>query len=185
MANYDNSDKIGNQFWKQRTKHGRDRLFSDAETLREAANEYFEYIDSHPYYKPEQKKGNTIIPKDANLTIEEFKQATDNIVDIPTIRPYLLVGLCMYLNINEKYFNQFEDSIKDKKDPVSLDFSAVLYYIRQAIYQSQLEGGVLGTFNPMLVSRLLGLKDRQDITTNDNELPAFNISFQSKPDTDS
>lgn len=181
MANHDNSDKIGNQFWRQRTKHGRDRLFNDPEVLREAADNYFQWIDEHPHYKPEQKKGNTIIPKNADLTDEQFKQATENIVDIPTMRPYTLTGLCLYLNVHERYLSEFEDSLKGREDQLSLDFSTVLYYIRQTIYQSQMEGGMLGTFNPMIVSRLLGLKDRTDVTTNDEAIQC-NISFQSQPE---
>ena len=40
-----------NQFWKQRTKHGRDKIFTDPQILWEAACEYFEATDSRKWVK--------------------------------------------------------------------------------------------------------------------------------------
>ena len=39
----------GNQFWKLRSKHGRDKLFATPDLLWEAACEYFAYCDKHPW----------------------------------------------------------------------------------------------------------------------------------------
>jgi hypothetical protein len=182
--NYDNSDKIGNQFWKQRTKHGRDRIFNEPEILREAAETYFQWIDEHPIYKAEQKKGNTIIPKDSNLTDKQFDKVINPIAELPMIRPYTIEGLTLYLGVSVRYFDEFERSLDGKNDEKSLDFLTVLTYIKQTIRQSQFEGGAMGYFNPMIVSRLLGLKERTDVTTNDQEIQVANISFQSQPDKD-
>lgn len=46
----------GNQFWKLRSKHGRDRLFETPDLLWEAATEYFNWVDAHPWYKVEAIK---------------------------------------------------------------------------------------------------------------------------------
>lgn len=45
--------RIGNQFWKLRSKHGRDTLFSTPEKLWEAACEYFEWATDNHYQKQE------------------------------------------------------------------------------------------------------------------------------------
>ena len=44
---------LGNQFWKLRSKHGRDYLFATPEALWEAACEYFNWCDGHPWRKNE------------------------------------------------------------------------------------------------------------------------------------
>ena len=46
----------GNQFWKLRSKHGRDKLFATPDLLWQAACEYFEWCDKHPWYKSEAIK---------------------------------------------------------------------------------------------------------------------------------
>lgn len=157
---------IGNQFWKLRSKHGRNRLFESPELLLEAANEYFEWCDAHPYKKPEQKKGNTIIPKNFEGDINDL----GNVIDIEVPRPYTIQALCLYLDCGTNYFSQFEESLKGKDDEKSKDFSCVLTRIRETIQSQQTEGGMMGTFNPMITARLLGLKEKQDITSNDKEI---------------
>lgn len=156
----------GNQFWKLRSKHGRKRLFETPELLWEAAAEYFEWCDNHPYKKPEQKKGNTIIPKNFEGDISQLK----DIIDIETLRPYTMQGLCLYLDCGVNYFNQFEESLKGKDDEKSKDFSLIITRIKEIVQSQQIEGGMIGAYNPMLTARILGLKDKQDITSNDNEI---------------
>ena len=43
----------GNQFWKIRSKHGRDKLFATPELMLEAAMEYFEWCDANPWISEE------------------------------------------------------------------------------------------------------------------------------------
>ena len=38
----------GNQFWKLRGKHGRDRIIKDPVALEENANEYFQHCIDNP-----------------------------------------------------------------------------------------------------------------------------------------
>ena len=38
----------GNQFWKARAKHGRDKIFKTPDALWKAACEYFEWVDDNP-----------------------------------------------------------------------------------------------------------------------------------------
>lgn len=80
----------GNQFWKLRSKHGRDRLFASPELLWEAACEYFEWCDKHPWEKVDFK----------GKPLEEVR--------LPTARPYTITGLCLYLGCGVHYFDQFE-----------------------------------------------------------------------------
>ena len=38
----------GNQFWKARSKHGRELIFKTPEALWDACVEYFEWVDANP-----------------------------------------------------------------------------------------------------------------------------------------
>lgn len=167
---------IGNKFWQQRSKHGRDRLFKSADLLWEAACEYFQWCDDNPWLKVEQKKGNSnvdilelmAIAKKEGLDVNQvIKSATSSLMEIPTARPYTIQGLCSYLDgINVGYFNDFEKSLKDKTDNASKDFSVVITRIHETIYQQKFEGATIGTFNATIISRDLGLTDKKDHTSN-------------------
>lgn len=41
--------RIGNQFWKLRSKHGRDKLFATSKLMWDAACEYFQWCDDNKW----------------------------------------------------------------------------------------------------------------------------------------
>lgn len=131
----------GNQFWKQRSKHGRDKLFESSTKLWNAACEYFAWCDDNPWMKV------------------DFKGKDADEVHIPTARPYSISGLCLYLNCNSAFFRQFKKSLK-KTDK---DFSTVISRIEDTIATQQFEGATVGAYNANIISRTLGLADNQNI----------------------
>ena len=159
----------GNQFWKLRSKHGRDKLFSTPQDLLTACQEYFNWVDAHPWFKNEQLKKPYY---DSDLE----KMIT--IAKIPTARPYTIYGLCMYLDCNSVWFNQFESSINQKlaklkeneTDNEAEDFSKILTHVREVIYQQKFEGAAVGAFNHNIIARDLNLRENVDHTTKGKEL---------------
>lgn len=143
---------VGNQFWKLRSTHGRERLFETPEILWEACAEYFETCDENPFIKQEAK----------TVNIGNY-QSEIAIADMKVMRPYTIQGLCRYLNANTQYFNQFEDSLKDKEDERSKGFSLILTRVREIIYEQKFSGAASGFFNAMIISRDLSLKDSSAI----------------------
>lgn len=139
----------GNQWWKKRSKHGRDVIFSDPNTMWEAACEYFEYADSN-LLKSEKVFG-------TGLTMNEAK-----------MRPFSLKGLCIFLGVNERYFTQFKTSAACTED-----FSTIISMIEDVIFQQQFDGAAAGLLNANIISRALGLVDRKDVTTADQGLNGF------------
>jgi len=144
---------LGNQFWKRRAKHGRDKLFATPELLWQAACEYFQYQDDNPYEKNEMIKSG------------DFAK---DIVGVPTIRPYTLQGLCLYLDCNTKYFNEFEVRLNEKKEhgkeqQIDKDFADIITRIKETIYIQKFEGAMVGAFNPVIVARDLGLTDKINV----------------------
>lgn len=150
----------GNQFWKLRNKHGRDRLFESPELLLKSAYEYFQWCDDNPWTKIETT---TRIVKKIPMSDEKV---------IPTARPYTISGLCLYLDCNTQYFSQFKKNLTESD--IDKDFSLVITRIEDIIYTQKFEGAAVGAFNANIIARDLGLSDRQE-TNNKTEL---NITVQ-------
>jgi hypothetical protein len=145
---------LSNQFWKLRDKHGRDKLWEDPEEFMKACQDYFNWVDSHPRFKNEQLK----------KPYKDEKGKWVMIAKIPTERPYSIKGLCIYLGVNELYINQLEQSLKEKEDEKSKDYSKILTYVRDVIYQQKFDGAATGAFNWAIIARDLSLKEKSEVT---------------------
>ena len=139
---------VGNQFWKLRSKHGRDKIFKTPEILLEAACEYFEWCDENPLYE---------------IDFMNCGKGGVQQIDKPKMRAYTLHGLCIYLGVNTIYFNNFETSLSGKNDKISKDFSNVITHIREVLYTQKFSGAAAGFLNPNIIARDLGLRDNQEI----------------------
>lgn len=145
----------GNQFWKIRSKHGRDELFASASLLWEAACEYFEWCDEHPFQEQD------FIGKDAT-EIHRDK-----------MRPYTMTGLCLYIGCNEAYFRQYDTTDK-------ADFKKVIDEIQKTVYEQKFSGAAAGFFNANIIARDLGLKDRTDTTSGDEPIKKISLIVDGK-----
>lgn len=146
----------GNKFWELRSKHGRDKLFATPELMWDAACEYFQWCEDNPFLSTEAK---TVSGYKENGSIET--------VEIPKIRPYTLQGLCLYLDCNTHYFNQFEANLKEEDK----GFSPIITRIREIIYNQKFSGAASGFFNQNIIARDLGLVDKKE--TDHKGLPTF------------
>jgi len=133
----------GNQFWKLRSKHGRDTLFATPELMWEAACEYFQWCIDNPLIVQE-------ITYTANGTFNK---------NMPKDRPFTIEGLCGYLDCSTSYFRTFKSTASE----VHKDFLSVITRIEEAIYRQKYEGAAAGLFNANIIARDLGLKDTQDV----------------------
>lgn len=151
----------GNQFWRIRSKHGREKLFATPDLLLQACEEYFNWVDAHPWYKVEAIKGG---------------DSVGQLIKIPTARPYTIQGLCRYLDCNSVWFNQFETSLVDKIDEESKGFSKIITHVREIIYQQKFEGAAVGSFNGNIIARDLGLREASnvDLTSGGEKISGFN-----------
>lgn len=161
----------GNQFWKLRTKHGRDKLFSDAATLLEEAYLYFDWCDRHPIYTVElvKYKGN-------------YEEA-----DVPHERPYTMADLTRYLGVSGSYFRSAKSNLREKIEKgkavtTEVELLDAMEMIEQVIQSQQISGAMVGLFNPAIVARLNGLADKRDITT--NGAPVVHVSVRDQKTED-
>jgi len=139
----------GNQFWKLRSKHGKDKIFKTPEIMWKAACEYFEYIDKNP------------------LVIQDNK-GTKNVNEVELKRPYTIHGLCIFLDVNIDYFTDFADNLKGKTDKISKDYSRIIKHIRTIIYNQKFEGAAIGIFQHNIIARDLGLIEKRQSEVNLN-----------------
>ena len=144
----------GNQFWKLRSKHGRDKLFKSPVLLWDAACEYFQWCDSNPWEKVETT----------------IKPAGIDVKTIPTERPYTIEGFCLYCDASRHWWNEFREA-KHK------DFLEVTTRIDEIIYKQKFEGAAVGAFNANIIARDLGLIDKKELDSK-GTIEFVNVSKQ-------
>lgn len=148
----------GNQFWKLRSKHGRDKLFASPELLWDAACEYFEWCDKNPLETLEYNG------KDAIECI------------VPKMRAYTWSGLEAYLDIDS--FREY------RTNPTYKEFSQIITRIEKIIYTQKFEGAAAGLLNANIIARDLGLVDKQEQTGNINVTWNEEKTYEAQPKAD-
>ena len=138
-----------NQFWKKRTKHGRDKIFSDPKELLSACYDYFDYQSKQAWLKQEPIKGG------------EF---AGQLVPVPTASPFSIKGLCIYLGVNSKYLNEFESNLKPDESKIDKDFSEIITHVKDVIYVQKSEGAIVGAYKDNIIARELGLTDKKELS---------------------
>ncbi len=124
----------GNQFWKARSKHGRDKIFGSTTALWEACQEYFEWVDANPL-------------------MERKVFSTGLKADVPKMRAMTIGGLCIFLDIDQSTWGAWR---KEK------DFSPVVAHVDEIIRTQKFTGAAADLLNSNIIARDLGLTDKQD-----------------------
>ena len=126
-----------NQFWKARSKHGRDKIFATPGALRDAAEEYFEWIEQNP------------------LKEEKIFQYQGAIVDgsISKMRAMTITGLCRFFGVS---FQTWEDYKKRE------GFIHITREIEEIIRDQKFTGAAADLLNANIIARDLGLSDKKE-----------------------
>lgn len=132
---------IGNQFWKARSKHGRDRIMASAEVLQEACCEYFQWVEDNPLYE-----------------MRPFAYMGEVVQEpVAKMRAMTLGGLCIFLGINDETWRRWR-SVEE--------FSGVIEWAEKVIYEQKFSGAAADLLNANIISRDLGLADRSSVDMN-------------------
>jgi hypothetical protein len=134
----------GNQFWKARSKHGRDKIFATADIMLDAAFDYFKWAEKNPLQKA--------------IVFQGAVTGKESLMRAMTIK-----GLCIYWGVNSKYLNDFVDSLDETKKEDKA-FSEVIMTIKEIIETQKFEGASAGLLNPNIIARDLGLTDKKELT---------------------
>ena len=131
--------RLGNQFWKARSSHGRKKIFSDPEVLRAAAEQYFEWVEANPLWE------------------DRVAQYQGEPVSIPVskMRAMTITAFCRFVHIN------FDTWCEYKKDK---DLTDVIHEIESVIKDQKFAGAAADLLNANIIARDLGLIDKSDQT---------------------
>lgn len=125
----------GNQFWKKRAKHGRDKLFSSADALWEACQEYFEWVEDNPLWE---------------MKVTQY-QGSPVSMEAPKMRAMTLEGLYLFLDIDGETWRSWRSDD---------DFSGITGKVERVIYNQKLTGAAADLLNSNIIARELGLSDK-------------------------
>lgn len=144
---------VGNSFWKQRSSHGRKPIFSTPDDLWSAACEYFEWVEENPL-------------RETKLFSYEGEIIEG---EIPKMRAMTIQALCFFIGISRQGWSEYK---------AKQDFSEIVEEIEAVIFSQKFEGASGGFLNASIISRELGLADKQDITTNGESInkPSLDVS---------
>lgn len=150
----------GNQFWMLRSKHGRDKLFTTPELLWDAACEYFQWCDENPWTTKKAIQKTVPVKKKVGKKTQTVNEEHTQREITPTSRPYSLTGLCIYVGASSMWWRNFKEKCKNEEDE---DFLIVITRVEETIETQQFEGACVGAFNASIISRKLGLADKQEV----------------------
>lgn len=156
---------------------GQPKKIKDPERMWDLFCAYRSEVRDNPIMIVEQKKGNTILPK--GLTAEEFKMYANTIIELPARRPLTMEGFenyCADLDVIQDlgdYFSNKNDAYKE--------FSTICSRIKREIRQDQIEGGMVGIYNPSITQRLNGLVEKTALDANVKQL-TWNETRNYEPD---
>lgn len=136
---------IGNSFWKQRSSHGRKPIFTTPEDLWDAACEYFEWVEDNPLIETK------LFSYEGEIVEGE----------IPKMRAMTIQGLCFFLDISDDTWANYSKNE---------DFIGICENIKKVIFTQKFEGASGGFLNASIISRELGLADKQDIISSDGSM---------------
>jgi DNA-packaging protein gp3 len=127
----------GNEFWKLRSSHGRNPIFSDPEQLWDAACEYFEWVEANPLWE------------DKLVTF----QGSASHEPCAKMRAMTIDGLCLFLDIDPTTWADYR-----RKE----DFSSIATRVENVIRSQKFAGAAADLLNPNIIARDLGLSDKQE-----------------------
>lgn len=134
----------GNEFWKLRSSFGHDPKFANGEELWKACCEYFEWNAANPLYehKPFAYEGRITMAR------------------VPKMRAMTLVGLCMFLGVDQVTWQSWR---RDRKDLIP-----VIKVAEDIVYRQKFEGASAGMLNANIIARDLGLAEKTEQTSTVN-----------------
>ena len=136
----------GNQFWKARSKHGRNKIIESAEALKEACEEYFQWVEDNPLN--EEK----LFAYQGSVSKESCTK----------MRAMTIGGLCIFLDISLDTWIGWRND-KDK------DFLDIVKWADGVVREQKFAGAAADLLNSNIIARDLGLRDTHDsLNTNLN-----------------
>lgn len=127
--------RLGNQFWKARSKSGRGKIFKTPKSLWKAAEEYFQWVEDNPL-------------KESKATQFQGKFVYG---EVNKMRAMTIVGFCRFVHINFKTWQLYQGR---------KDFIHITGEIEDVIYDQKFSGAAADLLNANIIARDLGLTEK-------------------------
>lgn len=149
------------------------KYIESPEKLWEYFCSYREEIKGNPIKILEQRKSSVNFKiysgADVDSIKEEMQEAANPVIEMPMQRPLTIEGFENWCSDND-IIEDLGDYFSNKKNQYS-EYSTICSRIKRVIRQDQIEGGMVGIYNPSITARLNNLKETTEIeqrTTNFN-----------------
>jgi hypothetical protein len=154
---------------------GNHKYIKSPAVMWELFSQYRADIKDNPICIVEQKKGNTIIPKDFKGKITDL-----SLVELPAQRPLTMVGFQNFLD-DLNIITDVTDYFENKEDRYH-EFIRICSRIKRTIQQDQIEGGMAGIYNPSITQRLNNLVEK--IQEDGDKTLTVKVKYERKGDRD-
>jgi len=111
--------------------------------------------------------------KDNPIMVKDWVGKDADEVHKPKEKPLTFIGFQNYLD-DQNIITDVTDYFENKDNRYS-DYVRICSRIMRNIKQDQIEGGMVGIYNPSITQRLNGLTDNVDLTTKGNEIKSVPI----------
>jgi len=133
-----------NNYWQFRNKHGRDHKYTP-EALWKEAEKYFQWVEDNPLWKMKLFAYQGLITK----------------ANVPKMRAMTITAFCLFADICPNTWKNYKETN---------DFMPVTKRIEKVVYSQKFEGASADLLNANIIARDLGLKERTDVTTDDEPI---------------
>lgn len=120
--------------------------------------EYFEFMKTQTWIKYEAIKSG---------------ERAGELIPIPTRTPLTRGNLCIFAGINRDTLANYASNKEGYENHFVITKQAL-----EIIDNNQLEGALVGAYNPNLVARLQGIKEQTDHTTNGKEIQPNQVNVK-------
>ena len=141
----------GNEYYKLRSKDGKDKKYPKPSDLLNACNENFEWCINNPLIE-------TVVQKRKTTRDTEIIE----LVQVPKMREFKIEGLCNFIDIYCQGFYNYKEHGKD--------YLEIITRVYQIIRNQKFEGAASGFLNPNIIARDLGLKEAHDHSSSDGSM---------------
>lgn len=148
---------------------GKKKYIETPEVMWEYFQSYRNTVKENPFNRVEQRKGNIIIAKGAEV------DGIDSTVNLPLQRPLTMEGFENWLFING-IITDVSDYFENKEKRYE-NYIPITRAIKRFIRQDQVEGGMAGIYNANITARLNGLTEKTD---NTHTVKDFNVTLDLK-----
>lgn len=153
-----NTKPFGEPFYKMAMRNiGRPQSFSSPKEMLDRCMEYFQWVEEHPLMEE----------RIAGTSYGEILKTA-----VPKMRAMTVRSMCAFIGITQETWMDYR---KNKSE-----FSLVIKNIESTIYEQKFAGAAAGFLNASIMTRDLGLVDRQDVTSGDKPIEKTVIVLPAK-----